>query len=123
MPLAGAVLVAVNTRLAPAEVRYICEHSGARMLFVDVEYAASVIPAVADLVGVELIVRISDHNAPAEAPEVPGVVTYDEFLARGSDEPLPWRVDDENSTIAINYTSGHHGPPEGRRCTPTAAPT
>ena len=38
---------------------------------------------------------------------------YAELLARGSDEPLPWRVDDEDATISINYTSGTTGTPKG----------
>src|SRR4029078_7858686 len=37
VPLAGAVLVAINSRLAGQEVRYICEHSGAKLLVVDAE--------------------------------------------------------------------------------------
>src|ERR671926_1986783 len=35
VPLAGAVLVAINTRLSPAEIAYICDHSGAKLLLVD----------------------------------------------------------------------------------------
>ena len=37
VPLAGAVLVAINTRLAPEEVRYICDHSGAKLIVADAE--------------------------------------------------------------------------------------
>src|ERR1700736_6993148 len=37
VPLAGAVLVAINTRLAPEEVRYILDHSGAKLVVVDAE--------------------------------------------------------------------------------------
>src|SRR3954463_15876469 len=37
VPLAGAVLVAINTRLAPEEIAYICDHSGARLLVADTE--------------------------------------------------------------------------------------
>src|SRR3712207_4500799 len=43
VPLAGAVLVPVNTRLSAEEVRYICDHSGARLLVADTEY----LPALA----------------------------------------------------------------------------
>ena len=34
-------------------------------------------------------------------------------MARGSDEPLPWTVEDEDATISINYTSGTTGDPKG----------
>ena len=39
---------------------------------------------------------------------------YADLLARGSDDPLPWAVDDEDATISINYTSGTTGHAEGR---------
>ena len=39
VPLAGAVLVAINTRLAAEEIDYICDHSGSVLLFVDAEFA------------------------------------------------------------------------------------
>ena len=44
VPLAGAVLVAINTRLAGEEVRYICDHSGAKLLVVDSELRSTVAP-------------------------------------------------------------------------------
>src|SRR5206468_12551555 len=105
-PLAGAVLVAINTRLAPAEIRYILGHSGARMLVVDAALHSSVPPDAR----VREIVTVVDGTEPDPAV---GGITYDELLARGSDEPLPWRVADERSTISINYTSGTTGQPKG----------
>src|SRR5215212_2979563 len=52
VPAAGGVLVAINVRLSAAEVRYILEHSGSRMLFVDpdLEPLASDAPADLDIV-------------------------------------------------------------------------
>ena len=47
VPLAGAVLVPINTRLSAEEVRYICDHSGAKLLVVDTEY----LPALAPVLG------------------------------------------------------------------------
>ena len=44
VPLAGAVLVAINSRLSGEEVRYICDHSGAKLLVVDSELRSSVAP-------------------------------------------------------------------------------
>ena len=49
-------------------------------------------------------------------------ISYDELMARGSGNPLPWTVDDELGLIAINYSSGTTGQPKGR-CTPIAAHT
>jgi fatty-acyl-CoA synthase len=107
-PLAGAVLVAVNTRLAPEEVRAICAHSGARMLVADAALEGTVAPVIDRLGPVAEVVWADD----AGAPESPGP-TYVELLARGSDDPLPWAVEDEDATIAINYTSGTTGEPKG----------
>jgi len=105
VPLAGGVLVAINTRLAGEEVRYICDHSGARLLVVDSELAATVAPVAAALQTVEDVVLTGDADLAATA--------YDELLDRGSDAPLAFAVDDEDATIAINYTSGTTGRPKG----------
>jgi fatty-acyl-CoA synthase len=94
VPLAGAVLVAINTRLAAEEIRYICDHSGARLLFV----SGALLGSVPDGLAAE-VVGIEDG--------------YPAFLARGGDQPLPWAVDDEDATISINYTSGTTGRPKG----------
>ena len=107
VPLAGAVLVALNTRLASPEVAAICRHSGARMLVADTALAA-VIEPVADALGVREIVWDDDTGVGP-----PPGTTLDALLARGSDEPLPWTVEDEDATISINYTSGTTGAPKG----------
>ena len=56
--------------------------------------------------------RRSCGTAAAAPPA--GRRRYADLLARGSDDPLPWTVDDEDATISINYTSGTTGDPEGR---------
>jgi fatty-acyl-CoA synthase len=108
VPLAGGVLVAINTRLAPEEVRSICAHSGSRLLVADAELSGTVAP-VADRLGpVEEVVWCGGPPPP----DVAGTA-YAELLARGADEPLPWTVEDEDATISINYTSGTTGAPKG----------
>jgi fatty-acyl-CoA synthase len=90
VPLAGGVLVAINTRLAADEIDYILADSEARVLLVD--------PELAHLVDVS---------------RVPTVVTDTQaFLA---DQPLeaPWPDPLEDDPIAINYTSGTTGRPKG----------
>src|ERR1019366_1671176 len=113
VPLAGGVLVAINTRLAPAEVGYIHAHSGATVLVVDAALHGSVATVLADLPDVRQVVTVVDPAGGVQpSPEVPGI-GYAELCALGGDDPLPWTVQDERSTISINYTSGTTGRPKG----------
>jgi fatty-acyl-CoA synthase len=111
VPLAGAVLVAINTRLSTEEVRYILDHSGAKILVVDAALHPTVAPVAAELKTVEEIITVVDPVAPGDG--IGSGVRYDDLLARGSGDPLPWTVDDENRLLAINYTSGTTGRPKG----------
>jgi fatty-acyl-CoA synthase len=114
VPLAGAVLVAINTRLSPEEVRYICDHSGAALLVVDTEYLPALVPMLASLKSVREVVAVSDNLGPAaHSGAEHAYLSYDEFMKRGSSEPLPWTVDDELGLISINYSSGTTGQPKG----------
>ena len=60
VPLAGAVLVAINTRLAPEEVRYICDHSGAKLLVVDSELRSIIDPVESHFETIQEIVTVID---------------------------------------------------------------
>jgi fatty-acyl-CoA synthase len=96
VPAAGAVLVAVNTRLNADEVRYILEHSGSRLVVVD--------PSLADLV----------EGAPVERMLVTGAGGDYEAFQDGAGEGEPEdRLESEDDMISINYTSGTTGRPKG----------
>ena len=113
VPLAGAVLVAVNTRLSSEEVRYILDHSQAGVLIVDSALAGTVEPVVGSLETVREIVTFVDEQGPDAGATVEGT-TWDDLLTRGDrGEDLAWEVTDERSTISINYTSGTTGRPKG----------
>ena len=112
VPLAGAVLVTVNTRLSGEEIRYICDHSEATVLVVDAELAGGVAPVAADLRTVSTVVVVGDPEAPNDVT-VPGAVGYAELLERAEGPEFAWSVPDERATIAINYTSGTTGKPKG----------
>jgi fatty-acyl-CoA synthase len=111
VPLAGAVLVAINTRLSAPEVQQILDHSGATLFVVDAALHPRVAPVAGELKTVDEIITVVDPAAPGDG--IGSGVRYDDLLARGSDEPLQWEVDDEESTISINYTSGTTGQPKG----------
>ena len=94
VPLIGAVLVMLNTRLQSGELATILNHSGAKILLGD------------DLVTPLLAI-------PGEIPQVERIVTnYEEFLREGSSPVAPHEVG-EDDVISINYTSGTTGAPKG----------
>ncbi len=102
IPAAQLILVTVNTRLGPAEIDTILEHSGASAVLVDAELEHLL--AGLDLPGVQLV-RVDDTGLPSDP--------YEQLLAEGSpEEPERW-VTDEEATISINYTSGTTGQPKG----------
>ena len=110
VPLAGNVLVTINTRLARDEVRYICDHSEAKVLFVDPDLYEQLEPLRAEL-PVERYVVLPD--AGGSRVEVDDTTCWEDFIANAGNDRLPFEVDDEDRTITINYTSGTTGKPKG----------
>ena len=108
VPGARAVLVALNSRLAAAEYRDILSHSRARVLLV----SPALVPALgvesADQLPVEKVVLLPGDQGAA----LPGSWSYGEWLARADRTGIEL-PGDENSLIAVNYTSGTTGRPKG----------
>ena len=89
--LLGAIVVTLNTRLQSAELLWIIDHCGAKVLLVDPELQPLVTNA-----------------------KVPHIITdYEGLLERTPSRTIPRREIDENDIIAINYTSGTTGFPKG----------
>jgi len=109
VPLCGAVLNAINTRLEPETVAYILRHSDSRLVICDTALVPLLREAFAltrqDLPVIEIIDTVAGHSPT-------GIGTPYEALAQGAlcDWALP---EDENQALALNYTSGTSGKPKG----------
>jgi len=111
VPMAGAVLNALNYRLDAAAIAFILEHGEAKALITDTSFAATIAPALARL-GRELIVIDIDDPA-SDGGERLGEIEYEAFLESG-DPAFAWDPpQDEWDAIALNYTSGTTGNPKG----------
>ncbi|MEM9012950.1 MAG: AMP-binding protein [Pseudomonadota bacterium] len=111
VPLAGAVLNPINTRLEAETIAYILEHSDARVLLVDSQYGALAKAALVELGRDLLVVDISDSEGPPAAGI--GSLDYEALLAEGDPEATLPTLGDEWQAITINYTSGTTGRPKG----------
>ncbi len=111
VPMAGAVLNAINTRLDPASIAYILEHSEARLLLADSEYHAVLRKALALLKTPIEVIDSEDPEGPGG--ERLGRTDYESFLAEGDPGFRAELPPDEWDAIAVNYTSGTTGNPKG----------
>src|SRR5207248_6486760 len=109
VPMAGAVLNALNYRLDPGSIAFILQHGGAKLLIADREFGAIVKPALQQL-GRDLpLIEIAD----GDNGDPLGGLEYEDFLREG-DPAAPWSPPaDEWAAITLNYTSGTTGNPKG----------
>jgi fatty-acyl-CoA synthase len=111
VPMIGAVLNPLNTRLDAATIAFSLNHGRAKVLIVDREFAALVATARGQVDHDLLVVDIENPGLP-NAPAF-GDITYEALLA-GGDPQFEWREpDDEWQSICLVYTSGTTGDPKG----------
>jgi fatty-acyl-CoA synthase len=111
VPMAGAVLNAINTRLDPATIALILRHGDAKVLLTDREFSRPIAAALQLLDARPIVIDIDDRTIAGG--ELLGTLDYEALLA-GGDPDFAWRGPaDEWQAIALNYTSGTTGSPKG----------
>jgi fatty-acyl-CoA synthase len=112
VPMAGAVLNALNIRLDAASIAFQLDHGGARIILVDPEFSGVIAEALTLMKGAKPFVIDVDDAAFAGAKRL-GEIEYEDALLQGDPEFTPHLPEDEWDAIALSYTSGTTGNPKG----------
>ena len=112
VPMCGAVLHSINTRLDPDTIAYQLDHANSKALIVDREFLKTAKTSL-ELAGVSpILIEFNDSEYPIKE-SLPGAIEYEEFLLKG-DKNYNWLMpEDEWDAISLNYTSGTTGNPKG----------
>ena len=112
VPMSGAVLHSINTRLDAAIIAFQLDHAEAKVLIIDREFSAVVKQALALCKVKPLIIDYDDREFPQTGERL-GSHDYETFVESG-DANFAWRQPaDEWEAISLNYTSGTTGNPKG----------
>jgi fatty-acyl-CoA synthase len=111
VPMCGAVLNTLNTRLDAEALAFQLRHGGAKALLTDREFSSVVEPAMALLEDKPLVIDLDDPTFPQG--KLLGETAYESFLAEGDPDYAWQNPSDEWDAIALNYTSGTTGDPKG----------
>ena len=114
VPMAGAVLNALNTRLDPEAIAFMLDHGEAKVVIVDPEFAGTLKKALALRQSTKplLVIDVEDALFTGLTERI-GSTTFEAFVASG-DPHFAWHLPaDEWDAIALNYTSGTTGNPKG----------
>jgi fatty-acyl-CoA synthase len=112
VPMLGAVLNALNTRLDAKSLAFMLEHGGAKVLITDREFSTTMAEALMLVKKKPLVIDYDDPEFPQSGARL-GEIDYEKFL-KGGDPEFAWAMPrDEWDAIALNYTSGTTGNPKG----------
>jgi fatty-acyl-CoA synthase len=112
VPMAGAVLNALNIRLDPPSIAFQLDHGGAKIVLVDPEFAGVISEALTLMTGPKPFV-IDVNDAAYGGGKRIGEIEYEATLALGDPDFTARLPDDEWNAIALGYTSGTTGNPKG----------
>ncbi len=112
VPMSGAVLNTLNTRLDAKTIAFMLEHAETKVLLVDPEFYPLAKDALALLSQPITVIDVADPEW-VDSTESIGQIEYEDWLAQG-DPLFAWQLpDDEWNAISLNYTSGTTGNPKG----------
>ncbi len=112
VPMAGAVLNALNIRLDASSIAFQLEHGGAEIILVDPEFAGVIAEALTLMTGPKPFVIDVDDAAFAGGKRI-GELEYEDALSQGDENFTAQLPQDEWDAIALSYTSGTTGNPKG----------
>jgi fatty-acyl-CoA synthase len=112
VPMAGAVLNALNIRLDASSIAFQLDHGGAKILLVDPEFSGVIAEALTLMKGERPFVVYVADAAFAPGKRI-GEIEYEAALPQGDPSFAPKMPDDEWDAIALSYTSGTTGNPKG----------
>ena len=113
VPMTGAVLNTINSRLDAKTVAYILEHSEAKVLIIDRQLHAVAEKALSTLKEKPIVIDVQDDFADQSLLKKIGDREYEEFLSTGDENYIWKKPKDEWQAISLSYTSGTTGNPKG----------
>ncbi len=112
VPMTGAVLNTLNTRLDPDTIAFMLDHADARVIITDTEFSPIVEKALAKAKVKPVVIDHVDTLYAGEGKRL-GKTDYEGFIAGGDPEYAWFLPEDEWNAISLNYTSGTTGNPKG----------
>ncbi len=120
VPMAGAVLNSINTRLDAGTIGFILKHGEAKLFIYDSEYSDRVSEAISQLDQVPILIEVVDKvvgQKRSELAEKHKAIDYEKFISKYPFSNFsPILPDKEWDAISLNYTSGTTGNPKGVVC-------